>query len=193
MPRERVACVFLLLGCLLGCLDDFDRFIVCTAEHVGDPRCPTDAGGCVPNCEGKPCGAFDGCRGTCTLGACPSGQRCVNAVCSCDPMSCPDGCCSQNQCASGLLDGACGSAGLDCSLCMDGQVCAAKSCQSCGALNATLVHPALGARYATRRRIVASSAAYLGSPAAGVLVDPARFAPVGHVFRMTFGSSAIRG
>src|SRR5262245_26211663 len=50
---------------------------------------------CVPNCEGKSCGAGDGCDGICAVGTCGSGLHCVDGACICDRTSC-QGCCAGN-------------------------------------------------------------------------------------------------
>src|SRR5437016_5692102 len=54
-------------------------------------------GSCVPDCNGKPCGASDGCSGLCGNGSCATGLHCTNFMCTCDSSSC-SGCCSANQC-----------------------------------------------------------------------------------------------
>ena len=134
MSAGRPALAPLLCLALCSCVDDFDRFVVCTPEAMNDPRCPRDGGNpdaCMPDCSGKPCGASDGCRGLCD-GACPTGQRCVSAQCTCDEMSCGAGCCAQNQCASGGADTACGVGGVMCASCSSMQVCSKQSCTECG-------------------------------------------------------------
>jgi hypothetical protein len=71
---------------------------------------------CVPTCEGKQCGADDGCKGICQTGSCPAGQscnagKCMSPVCSSAGKPCfnsPTG-----QCCPGLRcnDGICRSGG----------------------------------------------------------------------------------
>ncbi len=57
-----------------------------------------------------------GAAGACACGAqapCGAGQRCVGGACVCDALSCPSGCCSQDQCqpqstaTCGVLGGSC--------------------------------------------------------------------------------------
>ena len=64
----------------------------------------------------------DGCSadGTCLCGtspACGSGQRCVDGACVCDAVSCPDGCCAGDRCASTLTVDECGTSGEACIAC----------------------------------------------------------------------------
>lgn len=58
-------------------------------------------------------------EGACNCGAsdpCQDGQRCVSGACSCDDVSCPDGCCAFGQCLTPSLR-TCGSRGGSCESC----------------------------------------------------------------------------
>lgn len=79
---------------------------------------------CVPDCEGKACGDYDGCGSRCG-GACDPGKFCSIAlgVCTdqCDASSCPNGCCdASGLCQSGLDDASCGAHGQACAACPSG-------------------------------------------------------------------------
>jgi hypothetical protein len=81
---------------------------------------------CTLNCANKPCGAPDGCGGTCNQGTCPGGEFCQSGVCqpqTCNPpcgcgQLCVAGTC-QNLCPSGTSLCGCSSccpAGLQCNV-----------------------------------------------------------------------------
>ncbi len=111
---------------------------------AGPPEFPLSC--CDPQCEGKACGADDGCGGLCTGPdvTCPDGKVCApDGVCcqpQCDGKQCGvDGCggecgacgcgerCVNGACQFALCDGrACGDVGCggSCGACPDGQVCA---------------------------------------------------------------------
>lgn len=64
--------------------------------------------GCTQDCEGKACGADDGCGGTCQTGYCDTGYVCVNGACQ------PEAVCTNGEirvCSTGL-PGIC-SAGIE--------------------------------------------------------------------------------
>ncbi len=73
---------------------------------------------CGPVCEGKACGADDGCGRPCQIGTCLDGQRCTAGVCVCDGGTCPEGCCQDNACFPGTSDDHCGGQGQACSDCL---------------------------------------------------------------------------
>ncbi len=88
---------------------------------------------CTPSCEGKTCGADDGCQGTCQTGDCSAGLSCVAGVCRCDQASCPDGCCQEDLCFPGTSDDHCGGSGGGCVDCLQAsQACnAERTCIAC--------------------------------------------------------------
>ena len=74
----------------------------------GTPVCPSCPAGqqcvngacvatCKPACDGKACGAADGCGGACQVGACPDCQVCTKGACAAAPNDTP--CASDNLCA----------------------------------------------------------------------------------------------
>ncbi|MFT4040240.1 MAG: hypothetical protein QM692_18820 [Thermomicrobiales bacterium] len=76
------------------------------------PECPADqhcvngacVAGCQPTCDGKACGANDGCGGTCQTGACPDCQTCESGACVAvaNGTACDDGnFCTLTSCQSG--------------------------------------------------------------------------------------------
>ena len=123
----------------------------CGYEQCPDGCC--DAGSCMtPSFEfcgtaGQTCVACDPmtsdtcAAGSCGCGlgaACAGGQHCAGGACSCDPLSCPTGCCSGVTCQAPSL-GACGIGGAPCTTCgANADNCASGVC-SCGA------QPACGA------------------------------------------------
>src|SRR5215468_5737823 len=117
--RPALVLFFVLASCSLS---DLDRFYLAP-----------DAAPCIPNCEGKPCGARDGCNGTCLEGPCGTGLHCVTGVCRCDETSCV-GCCKADACVSGTQVDACGWEGRACDVCQIPDVCLANSCHGCGHL-----------------------------------------------------------
>jgi hypothetical protein len=76
---------------------------------------------CVPTCEGKQCGADDGCKGICQTGSCPAGQscnagKCMSPVCSSAGKPCsvnsPTGqCCPGLRCNGGICRSGGGNSG----------------------------------------------------------------------------------
>jgi hypothetical protein len=101
-------------------------------------------GPCTPTCTGKACGESDGCKGVCGSGTCDPGLRCVNARCTCDPISCTSGCCSTaGACAPGTSVSACGAAGAACSTCTppSGGVAVCDAGGTCG-YTCDATHPA---------------------------------------------------
>ena len=87
--------------------------------------------GCTPSCSGKSCGASDGCGGTCTTGACSTGQRCSAGTCVCDTTSC-SGCCSGSSCLAGTTATSCGAGGNACVSCNGTQTCSGGACHAQG-------------------------------------------------------------
>jgi len=86
-------------------------FYFCATTTDADPSgvfpysCP---GSCTPDCEGKPCGADDGCHAKC---GCPTGQTCDAGLCvACEPQ------CLGKACGDDGCGGVCGS-------CEAGQTC----------------------------------------------------------------------
>lgn len=76
------------------------------------PECPAGqtcvngacVAGCQPTCDGKACGANDGCGGTCQTGTCPDCQTCDTGACIAvdDGTACDDGnLCTITTCQSG--------------------------------------------------------------------------------------------
>ena len=101
---------------------------------------------CAPSCDGKACGADDGCGSACQSGVCADGQRCVEGACTCDATTCPTGCCHTGACFPGTSDDHCGGGGASCGDCLaeskacsGDQVCISCTPQcegkSCGAEN----------------------------------------------------------
>ncbi|MBL8951665.1 MAG: hypothetical protein JNK82_12865 [Myxococcaceae bacterium] len=128
--------------------------------HDGECRC--NATSCPGCCDGNICrspsGQYCGPRGGncstcdsrfsdscdpqlgCTCGnagrRCINDERCIQGVCKCGPESCPDGCCSGDQCIRMSSTTTCGGAGNQCSVCpgmsacTDG-ICAGSACMAC--------------------------------------------------------------
>src|SRR5205823_6227599 len=70
--------------------------------------------------------------------ACDANTHCVMGNCVCDGTSCPNGCCMGNVCVAptnGFNGGPCGTGGVQCTLCVQGQACVGNACvcngQSC--------------------------------------------------------------
>lgn len=79
---------------------------------------------CVPDCEGKECGA-DGCGSVC--GSCEALEQCLElpGLCECLHLSCGEGCCEEGQ---GCSDGDCCNPG-----CQDDWECGPDACgAACG-------------------------------------------------------------
>jgi hypothetical protein len=106
----------------------------CAGGVCEDGRCDTD---CTPDCQGKACGANDGCGGTCRSGICPGDTTCVDGLCEfcipdCQGKDCgtEDGCggtCQSGFCPEGAVcEGQCICIAFDCcqnSDCAANQVC----------------------------------------------------------------------
>ncbi|HET7094724.1 MAG TPA: hypothetical protein VFI22_14630, partial [Thermomicrobiales bacterium] len=90
-------------------------------------KCPGDLTACNGNCVDLQT-APDHC-GDCAT-TCANGQRCQDGVCVCDGISCPNGCCDDQQtCRRGTSEQACGDGGAACQTCgacatCDGSTCA---------------------------------------------------------------------
>ncbi|MBW2731368.1 MAG: hypothetical protein JRH20_03185 [Deltaproteobacteria bacterium] len=85
------------------CLD-WEPAISCDAgEHCEDGVCVLNS--CEASCEGKACGADDGCGYPCEVGSCPTHASCVQAKCVCDAVVCGSACCALGQICS--AEGAC--------------------------------------------------------------------------------------
>ena len=93
---------------------------------------------CTPSCAGKACGEGDDCGGTCLADGdasiCPMGQTCSKTLgtCTCDPTSCPTGCCVSGVCIDGNQSNLalCGTGGTACIACSAGQICTGGACVS---------------------------------------------------------------
>ena len=134
-----------------GCADPDVMWCVCEmdpfcCEVMWDGLCVDEAQqcgaqcGCVPNCQGKQCGA-DGCGGSC--GQCPPGTQCNNQGQCGGPNACGNGWCQQGQgencktcpqdcgpCAA-CGDGECWGDGESCITCpQDCGACAGSCCQA---------------------------------------------------------------
>jgi hypothetical protein len=95
---------------------------------------------CVPNCAGRQCGD-DGCGNGETCGNCNPGQTCneTTGQCTgptCNPESCPDGCCQGAACVlpEQQTNQTCGGNGAACAACGVGGVggvCRSGACHAC--------------------------------------------------------------
>jgi hypothetical protein len=83
---------------------------------------------CVATCDGRACGASDGCGGTCGAGMCPAGEACVDGACACSAASCPTGCCSADGCVPEASPVACGTGGNACVVCPPAEACRGGAC-----------------------------------------------------------------
>ena len=115
MKLGRAAGFAFIIG-LTGCLDNFDHFIVCTRDRIGDPRCPPDGGGGAgrSNIDAAPCGMVN------------------SACCSTDPACAPGAICNAglHTCVECGMPGeqCCVGANCDNSLAVcSGTVCIAKN------------------------------------------------------------------
>ncbi len=84
-----------------------------TCGAGGPNLCGT--GTCTPSCNGKACGASDGCASVCSAG------------CACGPSTC-NGCCAGGTCAPGTTESACGTGGATCGVCTGGATCTSSAC-----------------------------------------------------------------
>ena len=118
-------------SCADGCCDG-RQCLASTTAHCG-----TAGGACVVCDLQTP--TADGCSaGECRCGAgaaCPADRQCQTGQCvclqspCCDPLSCPDGCCSGAACVHANAWPTCGLAGAACTTC---DAVASDSCSSGG-------------------------------------------------------------
>ena len=87
--------------------------------------CQTGNAGPACGASGLPCVV---CQ---TTESCVKGQ-CVAAGAQCTPLTCPNGCCQDDQCQNGTATAACGKGGAHCTACSSTQACTSQSC-TCGA------------------------------------------------------------
>lgn len=112
----------------ISCPDGCCAFGQCVTPLLR--ACGTRGGACE-SCDEE---MADRCRddGTCSCGGAPpcrAGQRCIDAACVCDSVSCPDGCCRDSTCVSPTRE-SCGALGLACFTC---DALAADGCSESGA------------------------------------------------------------
>ncbi|MBZ5637609.1 MAG: hypothetical protein LAO51_02510 [Acidobacteriia bacterium] len=120
-------CICDPISCPLGCCSG----TTCTTPSasacgIGGVAC-LDCGMTADSCVNGVC-RCDGAS------ACGPEQRCSNATCVCDPISCPSGCCQGTVCLPGTGNDACGTGGINCAVCTGGRTCVSGSCQCPGGL-----------------------------------------------------------
>ena len=116
-----------------SCGPDFQ--CICDHEVCGGVCCGAGAvcyqdqcwTGCVPDCDGKLCGANDGCDGACNDAPCPDpGDQCYLGIC-CEPK-CAGKDCGESDGCGGVCDGPCPQPG---EICIGGSCCV-PSCDGMG-------------------------------------------------------------
>lgn len=125
-------------ACISGnCVCDTERCVGCCDNRVCTLSSMVACGAGGGQCQQCNPESADACNeeGECVCGTgptCAEGQACIGGQCVCNQQSCK-GCCHGNTCESGTSDQMCGTAGLGCEACVDGELCTGGVCTRCNA------------------------------------------------------------
>ena len=108
----------------------------CVGGKCVSGTCAPD-GSCAPGCcDGVSCQPGDSVTACGLTGdacsVCAEGEECISGTCVdpdiCGPLTCPNGCCEGNSCQDGDSVFNCGTGGVTCETCDDGQNCESGVC-----------------------------------------------------------------